>query len=584
MTTYVQQEKRFHPSDILGMVRRRRKAAIIMFALVLGVFLALALLLPSIYKSSATVLIEQQEIPQDLVRSTVTSFADQRIQMITQRAMTFSRLSEIIKKYDLYEKLRQREPLEQVVEKMRNDIDHQMISADVVDPRSGRPVEATIAFSISYLSHNPQTAQKVANELVSVFLEENLRSRKEKAVQAEEFLGEELGRLRGKASALEENLAAFKEDNLRSLPEQTGLNLSILDREEREYADLNRQLQVLEQQRINLKSQLAQIEPFRPVIGDGEGITLTTEGRIQYLQNRYLSLSAIYSPDHPDVIKVRRELDELLAGSTFALDRTFVERQLRILQTELDKLNVTYAPEHPAIKRHQKQIEEYQRVLATLPAESSQSTLDSADNPAYIQISASLQSVEIEISHLRESRAAVKAKIDEIEAALLNAPRVEKAYRDLTRDLENTVKKYEEVKAKQMEAQMSHALETERKGERFTLIEPPLVPERPLKPNRLLIAVMGFFAAAGMAGALVWLLEKYDLRIRSVTDVIRVTGQHPLAIVPHIGTLEEAARNRSRVWWVSLSTGCAMVMVLGLLHWMVLPLDVLFFVVMRKLG
>lgn len=74
------------------------------------------------YVSSSTILIEQQEIPRDLVRSTVTSFADQRIQSITQRTMTYANLSELIKKYDLYADDRKSEPMEVIIENMRRDI------------------------------------------------------------------------------------------------------------------------------------------------------------------------------------------------------------------------------------------------------------------------------------------------------------------------------------------------------------------------------------------------------------------------------------------------------------------------------
>src|SRR3990167_3949585 len=135
--------------EVIRAVRRRKVVALAVFIGLLVASCILAYALPPVFRSSATVLIEQQEIPQDLVRSTVTSFADQRIQVIIQRAMTFSKLSELIKKYDLYSEMKDEAPLEQIVEKMKKDIDHQMISAEVVDPRSGRPIEATIAFSVA---------------------------------------------------------------------------------------------------------------------------------------------------------------------------------------------------------------------------------------------------------------------------------------------------------------------------------------------------------------------------------------------------------------------------------------------------
>ena len=120
-----------------------------------------AILLPAVYRAKATILIEQQEIPADFVRTTVTSFADQRIQIISQRVMTTRNLSAIIERYDLYPEIRRRQSINAAVEEMREAIDLQMISADVVDPRTGRPQQATIAFSLAYENESPTLAQKV---------------------------------------------------------------------------------------------------------------------------------------------------------------------------------------------------------------------------------------------------------------------------------------------------------------------------------------------------------------------------------------------------------------------------------------
>src|SRR5580704_1875236 len=107
----------------------------------------LTLLLPPTYRATGTILIEQQEIPQELVRSVITSFADQRVQVISQRVMTSQNLLSLIERYNLYPDIREKQPREVLLAKMRKDIGMHMISADVIDPRSGRPTQATIAFS-----------------------------------------------------------------------------------------------------------------------------------------------------------------------------------------------------------------------------------------------------------------------------------------------------------------------------------------------------------------------------------------------------------------------------------------------------
>src|SRR5450631_4259774 len=126
---------------------RRRSTFLIVAGMLTVCTVALALLLPPTYTAGATILIEQQEIPQELVRSAVTSFADQRVQVISQRVMTTQNLLSLIERYNLYPNIRLAKPREVLLQAMRNDISMRMISADVIDPRSGRPMQATIAFN-----------------------------------------------------------------------------------------------------------------------------------------------------------------------------------------------------------------------------------------------------------------------------------------------------------------------------------------------------------------------------------------------------------------------------------------------------
>ena len=148
--------------DYLDVLRRYRSAGLIVALSALLITVVIAMVWPSVYRSSATILIEQQEIPKDLVRSTVSTYADQRIQIIKQRVMTRTNLAEIIKKYDLYPKQRRRDPMETVIEDMRDDIQINTVSADVVDPLNGRPTQATIAFTLAYENESPQLAHQAA--------------------------------------------------------------------------------------------------------------------------------------------------------------------------------------------------------------------------------------------------------------------------------------------------------------------------------------------------------------------------------------------------------------------------------------
>ena len=173
----------------------------------------LAVFYPSTYRSTGTILIEQQEIPQELVRSVITSFADQRVQVISQRVMTTQNLLSLIERYNLYPDIREKEPREVLLAKMKDDIGMHMISADVIDPRSGRPTQATIAFSVSYSSRSPDLALKVASELTTLYLNENLTSRTQQSQQTAAFFSEEATRLAARIAELDKSLSTFKEQH-----------------------------------------------------------------------------------------------------------------------------------------------------------------------------------------------------------------------------------------------------------------------------------------------------------------------------------------------------------------------------------
>src|SRR5215831_9559642 len=211
-------------------VRRRRRPLLITLAAGALITLALTLFLPPHYQSTGTILIEQQELPSDLVRSTVTSYADQRVQVISQRVMTTQNLLDIIRRYNLYPRQRSRESREALMARMRKDIAVKMISADVIDPRSGRPTSATIAFTVAYSNRSADQSARVANELTTLFLNENLTTRTKLADDAATFLEGEADRVSRHIAELETQLAQFKAKHPEELPELEQLNMQLLDR------------------------------------------------------------------------------------------------------------------------------------------------------------------------------------------------------------------------------------------------------------------------------------------------------------------------------------------------------------------
>ena len=219
-----EQEQQKDIQDYIVAVRKRKTAIFSIFSVVLLLTVSIAFLLPAIYRSSSTILIEQQEIPPELVMSTVTSYAAERIQTIQARVMSRSNLLKIIDKFKLYEDERKFETTEEIIERMQEDVSLDILSAEVVDPRTGRPSSATIAFTLAFKGESPTTVQRVANELTTLYLNENLTSRAEKASETSVFFKEETERLGKQIDELESKLDVTQSLNMsdtEATPEQT---------------------------------------------------------------------------------------------------------------------------------------------------------------------------------------------------------------------------------------------------------------------------------------------------------------------------------------------------------------------------
>jgi polysaccharide chain length determinant protein (PEP-CTERM system associated) len=522
----------------LAILKRRKKQFFIPVVVILILSAILARVLPSVYRSEATILIEQQEIPSELVRTTVTSYAGERIKAIEQRVMTSGNLEKIIKKYGLYEEDREKTSMISLVSRMRSDISLEMVSAEVVDPRSGRPTTATIAFKLLFESSMAKMARNVTNELVSLYLNENLKQRERSAVETSDFLASEASKLNKMVKNFEKELAAFKEINYHNLPELQQLNLQMMERSDRELTETNQQIKNVEERIIYLKSELVQISPTSVAYTSTGQRIYSAEDRLKELQTQYVTLSTRYTDNHPSVKKVKEEI--------------------KALKAELKAESAS--------------------------REESITTLD--DNPAYIQLQTQLQAAELELRSLKTNQTKIEKKVKDYEGRLVQSPQVEREYKNLSRDYENALEKYREVKAKQLEAELSESLEREKKGERFTLIEPAEEPESPARPNRVAIFFIGFvFSFLGGIGH-VALREGLDDTVHGIKGITDIAKTPPLAVIPNIKAKPVMLMNFSfgdkKIIILSLIAGVFLTLIL--IHNFYKPLDVITYVILRAVG
>jgi uncharacterized protein involved in exopolysaccharide biosynthesis len=567
--------------DYLAAFRRRRKQMLAAAAILFVISAAVAVLIPPTYRSTATILIEQQEVPPDLVRSTISSYADQRIQVISQHVMTRANLLRIADKYDLYPSYRTTRTTEELLERLAKNIKLDILKADVIDQRSGAKTAATIAFSLSYDGETAAVAQRVANELVTLFLSENLKNREQKTTETSSFLAEEAAKLSQQLSESEAKLAAFKSKNVGRLPELTQLNMQLRDRADSEIKDLDREISSLDERKFYLEGQLAQIKPNTPLISSGGERILDTEERLKTLQAQYASLSAVYSSSHPDIVKMRREIDAL-KKETGGTDSQEQAKQLVRLRADLATAREKYSDDHPDIVKLKKSIaalEAEQR-----PYEPSKAPAIKPENPAYIAFQAQLEAIRSQLKSSRNKRAALQSKLASYESRLQQTPEVEREYLDLTRDHESSWQRYREIKAKQMQADIGKELEKDRKGERFSLIDPPQLPEQPVSPNRPVILLLGLILSIGGGVASAAVAENLDHSVRGSKTLVELLEVPVLSVIPYLETSREKLHKRRIARTIVVSSVAVILLALLLIHFFWIPLDVLWFRGVRKIA
>lgn len=501
----------------------RRKLSFLLTASAIFLLAAIAAIaLPSVYRSSAVVLVEAQEIPSNFVMTTVTSYVEQRVHTITQRILSSNELLEVINSIGLFADMRERATTEALVNNLRERIQIKPISVDTVDPRTGRSREATGAVEFSFEGRQPRQVQRVTDTIVTKFLAANLEERQRQTAETTTFLTEEMTRVKGQLAAAESELAAFKEKHLNALPEMMQVNQQAISSVETQMARAKDQLRSFQERESYLQTQLASI----PETQD------THQTRLQQLEMELVNLKTKFTDDYPDVRKMKREIEDL--------------------------------------KQQQAQVK---KVGAGGNA---------PDNVAYITLASQLSSSRAEISALKRQIAELETRADTYRKRIGKTPIVEETYNALLIERNSTRSKYEDLMRKVMEASVAHGLEKEQKGERFTLIEPASYPERPAKPNRFAILLIGFVLGIGGGIGVVALKEITDTSLHGPEDLVRAGVQPILAVIPKIRSKSERRRVGVRRWSTAMGCVLAMLVLLVTFHFLVMDLDLLWMRVMRR--
>ncbi|HHJ21103.1 MAG TPA: hypothetical protein ENJ84_14950 [Gammaproteobacteria bacterium] len=512
--------------DYLDVLRKEYKLFLVPFVLILFIGSLFALTLPSIYRSVGVILVESQQIPDELVRSTITSYADERIQIIRQIVMTRDNLLGIIEKYNLYEKYRKAGANDtELLDRFKKNIFIELRRGQ--GPARNRR-HNSITFSVAFEHTDRRIAQQVTNELVTLFLRENLKNRTRRATETTEFLSSEAEKLRRKINIIEQQVAEFKQKNERSLPENLDLNNQMLERAQTSLNELEREIKAQQEQISYLEVQLATLENTAPEDGD---TPLTPRQQLALSRSQYNRLSQRYGPQHPDLLKLKRQINEL-------------ERQIQNI-------------------------------------DSNETMLDS-ENPAVLLIQAKIRSSKERIDSLNTQRNTLQIRISELQQRILQTPQVERALKALERDYESLLSKYDDLMNKATEARLSKSMEEQSKAERFTLIESPNFPEEPVRPNRKKLLMLSFILATGIGLGIVYAKDEIRGGIRNVRQLTRLTKTVPLVSIGYIDNNQDEINRWKHLRNSIIGLIALVILIFSLIHYAYKPLDEIIMIIRSR--
>jgi uncharacterized protein involved in exopolysaccharide biosynthesis len=243
-----------------------------------------------------------------------------------------------------------------------------------------------------------------------------------------------------------------------------------------------------------------------------------------------------------------------------------------------------YGDEHPDVIRSRQAIVSLEQELDQVIKSGIRKSAVKPENPAYINIQSQLATATSTLQALKKSRAGIKRRVEDYAKRIERTVQFEPSYLDLHRNREEAVHKHAEIMSRLLEAEVSKELEVQRKGERFSLIDPPDLPEKPEKPNRPVIMILGLILALGGGAGSGALFEQLDHSIRGGAHLGKIVGLPPLAVIPYVPNQDDLRRLSRRRLGIAMAGVCVVALLIVSVHVLGYPLDVLWYAAMRKLG
>jgi len=494
--------------------RRLKWLGLLLFAAPFAAMTSMTVTLPNLYSSSATVLVEQQQVPEGFVKSSVTGEADTRLHLIREKLLNRSGLMELITQFNLYPEFRKHTHEEAVVERMRKDITLEL--KELQRQVYGR--DGTFGFKVSYRGRDPETVSKVANTLAGQYVNENLKMRTRQASETTMVLKKQLDEVKQRHDEQERRITSFKSRHMGELPEQVEVNLSTLGR-------LNQEL------------------------------GLNSEHQMRVLERRE---------------RLAKQLFELNSGGPAAVSHPdSLPYHLEKLRTELTELRTKASNKHPDVLRIQGEIAAIEKAIAETAQDAK---LDPAQAAALLaspdDIKQALRELDRDLKNLKSEEQRLRQEVSAYQRRVERSPQHAQEFQQLERDYKMTRDLYFSLLQRYEDAQLAESLEDSRHGGQLRVIDPAMPANAPSAPNRLKLLLMGLVLSFGMAVGGVMLAEYRDKSFHDVDSLRNFTRVPILVRIPLIETKAERMKKVARMSLRTTASVASLVLIVGVFYYL----------------
>jgi polysaccharide chain length determinant protein (PEP-CTERM system associated) len=481
--------------DYVAILRRRRWLLIIPAILGCTAGYLISRALPSRYTSHTMVLVEQPAVPDSYVKPVVSEDLNHRLASMREQILSRTRLQDLVEQFGLQGKDANRAPMEEVIERLRKSI-----TVTPLNPMDGTRSSELSGFHVDVTMGDPRLAQQICTVITSMFMNQNLHFRQQRAEDTTQFLAKHLDEAKAKLDDQDAKLAAFQSRNVGELPEDDKTNLTLLMGMTPQLEVAAQALHQAQQDKAFAESLLSQQLAWKSSKEGQDPQTL--EQHLRNLQDQLHSLQGHYTEDHPDVVKLNNDIAQ-------------VQKKLA----------------DAAAQVHAQPNE--QQVLARVN-----------ELPEIQQLRARLHQIDLTISQKADEQEKLQRQIKTLQSRIQSSPIIEQEFKALTRDYQTALNFYNDLLKKRNESQMATELERRQQGEQFRVFDPPSLPERPTFPNRRLFGLGGLGAGLALGLGMVQLSELRDKSMRTKQDIEFYLGVPALALIPSI---DVAARKRKTV-------------------------------------